>query len=569
MPKTLEPLPPVESWGVQAHGASLVTTATTLPVGSEIVIDIENNQDGTCAGVGVSADGHNVYFFSPSIVTGWNVDVFQGRTLVGHNVKYDIQMLRKWGFNVNADQITWDTQIAEYVVDSTKHKYGLKHVVKERFGFLYPTYEQIAGKGQKARSIGECDAVVVANYCGCDVLFTYRLFQDQLSSLTDQQAFYLQTIELPAMRSLLEMEERGVEIDADYIRNLDVRFNEQAGSMAASIRSLSGSEINLNSPQQVKQLLMDKASLHVESTAREELADYDSVPLVKSLLQYREFTKLRSTYTQVIDELSKGESRFRLKTRFNQTVTQTGRLSSSDPNLQNIPTRTENGDLIRKGFVAKPGHVLVDVDYSQIEPRLMAHFSEDPKFIDVFTAGNSIYHAVIDILDLVKHCGGNKDEAKRIAKIMWLALAYNAGAYKLSQAARISRSQAEVFITQMKLAFKKFFYWRSKVIAQTEIDGGITTLFGRFIPIPQDMAHLGPNYMVQGSAAEVMKLAIAATRVLPGVLTVHDELIFEVPEEQASMTAVVIKQLMENAVELSVPITSEVGIGKNWSEAKQ
>jgi DNA polymerase-1 len=561
-------LPPVTEWGIAAHGALLVTTATSLPAEIELVIDVENNIDQSCAGIGVAGSGDVIYFFSPETVKGWDLDIFKGRTLVGHNVKYDVQMLRKWGFNVHPDQIAWDTQLAEYVVDSTKHRYGLKEIAHQRFGFVYPTYKDIAGTGKKARSIGECDPSVVANYCGCDVLFTNRLYQDQLTTLSDSQVFYLQQIELPTLRCLLEMEERGVEIDADYIRSLDDGFTKKAVGISESIRHLSQSEINLNSPQQVKQLLMDKAGLNVKSTAFEELSKHGRIPLVKSLLQYREYAKLSSTYTKVISERSEGLSRFRLKTRFNQTVTQTGRLSSSEPNLQNVPTRSENGDLIRKGFVAKPGHVLIDADYSQIEPRLMAYFSQDPAFIDIFNGGNSIYNAVTDTLELIKHFKGDKDEAKRVAKIMWLALAYNAGAFKLSQAAGITRNEAEVFITKMKLAFQQFFYWRSRVIAKAEIEGGITTLCGRFIPIPQEMAHLGPNYMVQGSASEVMKLALQTTREFPGVLTVHDELIFEVPEQEAEAAAKAVSERMVKVVDLGVPLLVEVGIGRSWSDAK-
>ena len=549
-----------KDWGVEAQGAKLFVNPTMkFTTGAQLVIDIENNLDGSCAGIGLTDDGERILFYTADTVNGWDKEVFKGTKLVGHNIKYDVQMLRKWGFNVEPDQISWDTQLAEYVRDSTRFKFGLKVLVGELFGVTYPDYKSIAGTGKKAQSIGECDPVLVANYCGNDVLFTYRLWQKQLKELTDEQKDYLQHMELPTQRALLEMEERGVQIDTGHIRDIDHRFAADIERVVAGIRSLSPSEVNLNSPVQVKQLLLEQAGLRLDSTGAEVLKDHAGLPLVKSILRYRELSKLKSTYTNRIIEESQGRDTFRLKARFNQTATDTGRLSSSDPNLQNIPTRTEEGDSIRKGFVAAPGNVLVDADYSQIEPRLMAHLSKDKALCAVFIDGKDLYDAVAALVG----CD------RKTAKILWLAMAYNAGAYKISQTANIRRSDAEVFLTRMKLAFPEFFYWRSRVIAEAEVNTGVITMFGRFIRLDREFAHNAPNYMVQGSAAEVMKMALVATRPLPGVMTVHDELVFELPEAEASNTVPHIKQEMENVVELSVPLIVEVGIGANWSEAKK
>jgi DNA polymerase-1 len=475
-----------KTWGVEANGAALFVNSTLVhTIGTNWVVDVENNLDGSCAGIGLTTDGEKILFFTADVVNRWDRDIFKDVKLVGHNIKYDVQMLRKWGFNVSTDQIVWDTQLAEYVRDSTRFRFGLKPLVTEYFGVSYPDYKAVAGTGKKAKSIGECDPVTVANYCGCDVLFTHRLWTKQLKELTDDQVNYLNDIELPTSRVLLEMEERGVQIDTNHIRNLDNGFAVGIERVVAGIRSVSSPEVNLNSPQQVKQLLLDKAGLRLDSTGAEVLKDHTDIPLVKDLLRYRELSKLRSTYTDVllkrhytqksltqIDPLAKAlyglihdlkdaTESYRLHARFNQTATDTGRLSSSDPNLQNIPTRTEEGDSIRKGFVARPGHVMVDADYSQIEPRLMAHLSGDKALRAVFLEGRDLYDSVAALVG----CD------RKTAKILWLAMAYNAGAYKISQTANIRRSEAEVFLTRMKLAFPEFFYWRSRVIAQAEIDG--------------------------------------------------------------------------------------------------
>lgn len=545
------------NWGVEKQGARLLINEPNI-TDSMWVIDIENNLDGSCAGVGLTDNGEIVRFYTADVVAKWHKDTFKNIKLVGHNIKYDVQMLRKWGFNVSADQIVWDTQLAEYVRDSTRFKFGLKPLIQEYFGVSYPDYKSITGKGKASKSIGQCDPLVLANYNGCDVLFTYRLWQKQLKELTEQQVNYLEQIELPTSRVLLEMEERGVQIDTNHIRSLDARFAEGISGVVASIRRVAAAEVNLNSPKQVAKLLLEKAGLSLKSTAAEELKKFTGVPLVKNILRYRELSKLRGTYTNVLNEKANNQETYRLHARFNQTATDTGRLSSSEPNLQNIPTRTEEGNEIRKGFIAKAGHVLIDADYSQIEPRLMAHFSQDRALMAIFLDGKDLYDSVAG------HVGCDR----KTAKILWLAMAYNAGAYKISQTAGITHSQAEVFLTRMKLAFPDFFYWRNKVIAQAQIDGGITTMFGAFRKLDYDFAHLGPNYTVQGSAAEIMKLALIMTRDMDPTLTCHDELLLEVVEGQKDSTSACLKDIMESVVTLSVPLVVEVGIGSNWSEAK-
>lgn len=551
-PVVLTLVPGIETWGARAHGANLEIDHPFIPSRAlPWIVDIENNQDGSCAGIGITNDGKNIFFYTTPLA----LDVFCGVSLVGHNVKYDVQMLRSWGYNITPDQILWDTQLAEYVRNSTTNNYGLKNLVKEKFGATYPTYKELCGTGKKAISIGSLPLDTLANYNGCDVLFTYKLYQKQLADLTDDEQDYLRSIELPTLRVLLEMEERGVQIDAGRLRSLEDRFTAEISEVVRSIRNTVGAEVNLNSPVQIKRCLLEKAGIKVTSTASEELHKHDGVPLVKNILRYRGLTKLKGTYTTPLIEKANGKETYRLHARFNQTITHTGRLSSSDPNLQNIPTRTDDGDAVREAFVAKEGFQLIDADYSQIEPRLMAHFSDDPKLLEIFRTGQDLYDAVAAYVGC--------DRA--VAKTLWLALAYNAGAFKIAKTAGISINRAQQFLEKMKEFFSVFFYWKDSTIAQAQLDGYVTTLFGRQIPLTNEWSHLAPNYKVQGSAAEIMKLAIVNTSQFGPVSTVHDELIFEV---QDTNRANEIKEILENVVSLKVPLIAEVGIGKNWRGAK-
>lgn len=568
LPATTINLADVNSWGPRAHNCEVVINPPYPLTNGTWVVDVENNPDGSCAGVGITDDGVVIHYFTPEAVAAWPRSQFKNVEIVAHNAKYDVQMLRKWGFEVSPDRIVWDTQLAEHVKDSTRNRYGLKKLVQDVFNVSYPDFKMLTGAGKKAVSIGSLPVDIVAAYNGCDVLFTFRLMRNQLKEMSPDQLNYMEAIELPTMRVLLEMEERGVQIDTNFIRDLDTRFSDELLTVVNSIRDTTKSVVNLNSPTQVKQLLLEQAGLALESTAAEELKKHQSIPLIKNILRYRELSKLKGTYTQGLLERASGFDSYRLHARFNQTSTNTGRLSSSEPNLQNIPTRTDEGDLIRRAFVAKPGHVLLDIDFSQIEPRLMAHFSQDPVFLKIFTDGKSIYDAVIDILGLIDLYKGDASEAKRAAKIMWLALAYNAGAFKLSQAAGITRNQAEVFIQKMRLSLSAFFYWRDKVIAKAQMDGGVTTLLGRFIPLPVDQSHLGPNYIIQGSAAEVNKLALMAIREYGPVINCHDEVLFELPESEADKLSSEIQEKMTGVVELYVPLAVSAGIGTSWSAAK-
>ena len=550
----------IDSWGVRSHGTDLRIQKDTSfgpldKASGPWIIDVENNPDGTCAGIGLANTTDTVYFFTPTTVSEIAKDYFSNVELIGHNIKHDVQMLRKWGFDVSPDQIVWDTQVAEYVKDSTKHRYGLKKLTNDYFGASYPDYKTLTGAGKKAVPIGSLPIDVVANYCGCDVLFTAKLYFKQQDEFTEDQRRYFNEIELSTLRVLLEMEERGVWIDADYIRNLDTRFGSELEHIISSLRSSINFEFNPNSHQQIKQSILDKTGISLKNTTAETLQDHENIPLIKDVLRYRQLAKLKGTYTRPLLDQANNSLTYKLHARFNQTITQTGRLSSSDPNLQNIPAKTKEGEQIRQGFIAAPNNYLIDADYSQIEPRLMAHFSQDPVLLHIFKERKDLYDYVAAIVE----CD------RKVAKVLWLAMAYNAGPYKIAKAANIGIAQARNFLDRMHKRFKVFFYWKDKVIANTEINKGITTMFGRFIPIPIENSSLGPNYLIQGTAAEIMKLAMQATREFNPIMTVHDELVFE----GSNLNEQKIKDLLENVVTLNIPLQVEIGKANNWMEAKQ
>jgi DNA polymerase-1 len=542
-------------WSVKAHGGVLLINPTAKPSGDVWSVDVENNQDGTCAGIGITGDGKHISFYS----TIDDKNFFVGKKLVGAGIKYDIQMLRKWGFNINVEQIYWDIALAEYVRDSTTGEYGLKELTKKKFGISYPAYKDLCGTGKKSIDIGTLPLDVVANYNGMDVLSTHKHYLEQIVGMSEEQKQYMEEIELPVMRVLTEMMELGVLIDTNYLRSLDARFGDEIKQVHADLIRRAGFDFNPNSPKQVKQFLLDKAGLRLSTTAAEELKKYQAVPAVQDLLRYRTLAKLKGTYTEGLIERAKGEEKYRLQARFNQTVTHTGRLSSSDPNLQNIPTRTPEGDAIRGGFIAANNTVLIDADYSQIEPRLMAHFSGDRRLIEIFKKDEDLYDGVTKLLGLPV-----TKENRSLSKTLWLAISYNAGAFKIGKKAGITQFKAQELINKLRDRFSTLFYWKDQVISQANKEGCIRTLFGRRIPLIPEWAHLGPNYMVQGSAAEVMKLALVHTRHLGPVSTVHDEIIFESAEDVSTE----VTRLMESVVELAVPLKVDVGTGQSWKEAK-
>ncbi len=554
----------IETWGVKYQGAQLFVDPepSVLDQAQLWAIDVETDERDNFVSICCAQRDVAYVFFTLSEGLKSRLKHLD---LIGHNIKADLKWLRQWGVSVRDEQIIWDTQLMAYCLDSTQMRYGLKLLAKEWLHIEYPSYEEITGgkRYKNRKSLDRQPKELVANYNGCDGISTYRLAEYIQEKLNEDQEKYYQEIELPTSHVITDMETRGMLIDTTRVRELDTLFGDEIERLTKQIKQISGVE-NVNSNAQIGEFLVSKGyelplteKTKKPCVNKDALSEYKESPFVKLLLRYSEVEKLKSTYTEVLLENAPPNSEsYRLHAWFNQTVTHTGRLSSSRPNLQNIPTRTEDGARIRSCFIAPPGKTLIDADYSQIEPRLMAHFSQDPEMLRIFNEGLDLYDAISEYV-------GCK---RQVAKILWLALAYNAGGTKIAKVAGISVKEAYIFLDRMKHRFPQLFFWKNLIIEKAAQEMGIRTLFGRWIPLPEGESGKGPNYMVQGSAAEIMKKAILATKQFEPISTVHDEMIFEQPNEDSKYE---IKRMMESVTTLSVPLIVEVGSGSTWREAKQ
>lgn len=553
----------ISAWGLNSRGVELFVDKFPSDAKEFAAIDVETDEADNFVGIGVCFEPSRVYYFTK---IGPDLHYLLCNTkLMGHNIKSDALWLRKWQIGILAEQLVFDTMLASYVQDSTKSSHALKDLAKEILGYEYPTYKEIVGTGKNKKTLEKQEVSLVANYCGMDTLSTYRLWTYFEKTLSTDQKGYLKDLEIPTMWALMEMEERGVMVDADYLRTLDYKFNVEIQRLAEKIKLRAPSIENINSNQQVGSFLVSKGfalpqtATGKPSVSAKALESFEGCPFIKTLRRHSELDKLIGTYTKPLLGRSNDKANYRLHANFNQAITHTGRLSSSSPNLQNIPTRTDTGNLLRGAFVASPKHIFIDADYSQIEPRLFAHFSQDTELLRIFREGHDLYDYVASAIG----------SSRSVAKTVWLALSYNAGAFKIAQTAHITSAQAVMFIEKMKERFKIAFKWKEQIIRESDSHKYVETLFGRRIKLKE--SSLGPNYKVQGSAAEVMKKAIIATQRFQPVLTVHDELLFELYDGAGSdyqACVCEIRQRMENVIKLSIPLVVEIGIGKTWKGAK-
>lgn len=577
-----------ETWGPEKYGINLIvdqeSSLDTLPTGSVVAMDVEDDEHDGFVGIGLYCGSGPVLYFTQ--FTRRLTAFLEQARFVAHNGKYDLHQLRKWSVNVRAEQLVFDTMLASYVIDSTKESHGLKELAKSLLGITYPSYKELTGKGRGHRTLLDIPVDVVSAYNALDCICTYRLWQLFEKTLSQTPRQYLETLELPVTRLLFDMESEGVLTDAQYLRELDDKFALEIGQLTAllgrfmephrprvvgSSRNKSGKRrkvtpvgVNVNSTQQIQSLLLHPNGIPVKSTSKEALAPYEGYPIVRKLARYREIAKLRSTYTQGLLSL---RTLPRVCTTFNQVSydaagdrwggIRSGRLSSSNPNLQNIPTRTETGNLLRRAFVSRPGYTFVDADYSQIEWRIAASFSGDKKMQQILIEDRDIYD------ELAAQTGA----PRRLAKQMALAMNYNAGAFKVAEILKTDVEQARHWVEKYKESFPAFFSWKAKVSHDVERVGHIRTLFGRQIKI--DSHALAVPYLIQGSAAEIIKKAMlnCTSEGFRPVLSIHDELLFELPED-TRIDVGPIKRIMEAVVRLDVPLVAEVGIGRTWAEAK-
>ena len=506
---------------------------------------------------------------------------------IGHNLKYDMLILRQEGIHVHG--MLYDTMVASYLLNPIKPDHSLQDAAVEHLAHKKRLFAEVLGK---RASFAEVPVGEATQYAAEDAELAMELKDilfDKLRGAGLERIYF--EIEMPLIYILTDMEEAGIKINRERTEELSKELDHKLEALQSNIYKLAGSTFNINSPRQLGKVLFDdlglspikktKTGFSTSMDVLEELSKSHELP--REILNYRSFYKLKTTYTDALPKLINTRTG-RIHTSFNQTVTSTGRLSSSDPNLQNIPIRGEWGTKIRELFIADEGHVLVSADYSQIELRVLAHMSEDESLIDAFK-NNVDIHARTASEIFGAPLGAVTSDMRRAAKVVNFGIVYGMSAYGLSEALSIPPKEAAVYIENY---FNKHAGVRrsmERTIQAARQNGYVTTLLGRIRPVPditstnaairQQAERLAVNTPIQGTAADLIKIAMArvskakearnlSARML---LQIHDELLFEVPENELEETLGLITQEMEAAIELSVPLKVETGWGKNWSEA--
>ena len=510
----------------------------------------------------------------------------------GHNIKYDWQVLRRAG--VELAGVVYDSMLASFVLDPGRRSHAIDTLALDHLGVAMQSYGDVAGKGKLEIPFAEVPVGEAAVYCGADSATVLSLRERFLPTLADTTLQpLLDGIEMPLMEVLVDMEWTGIRIDPALFARLSRELTADLVRLEAEIAVAAGGSINLNSPKQLATVLFDRLQLPIlkrtktgpstDADVLEQLADQGHL-VPKLLLEYRELQKLRSTYVDVLPQ-KVHRTTGRIHTSFNQIGAATGRLSSSEPNLQNIPVRTPRGEEIRKGFVPAEGWKFVVADYSQIELRLMAHLSQDPAFLEAFRKGEDIHRQTASIIFGVALADVTSDMRAR-AKTINFGTIYGQGAFALSRMLGIPQDEAKAFIAEYFQRFAGVRSWLDRQIELARERGYVETIFGRrrYIPEVRDRnfntrafgERVSQNAPLQGSAADLIKIAMArlhralstgglSARLL---LQVHDELVLEAPVEEVDAVSALVREHMEGAASLSVPLVVGVGVGENWLDAK-
>jgi len=505
----------------------------------------------------------------------------------GQNIKYDALVLGRAG--VELAGIGFDTMVASYVINPTRHQHNLAELALEYLGERVTTYAEVAGSGKKQIPFAEVEIGAARDYGGEDAdvaLRLTRLLAPKIEQLGFHELFY--GLELPLVAVLGRMERNGVRIDSQLLRDAAKELEIQLQELMRRIWAIAGVEFNVNSPKQLAEILFDKLGLAVvRRTKTGRSTDEDvltrlaaSHELPAEILAWRSLAKLKNTYLDVLPTLVNPETG-RVHTSFNQTVTATGRLSSSDPNLQNIPVRSEIGRRIRAAFVAAPGNVLISADYSQIELRIMAHLSGDAELRAAFEHGEDV-HARTAVAIFGGEPGAVTGEQRRTAKTINFGIIYGMGAFGLAQQLGIEQKQAKEFIERYFERYPGVRAWLDRTVEEARRTGYVETLLGRKRHLPEIQStnrgvaqfaeRMATNTPLQGTAADMIKKAmLAIDRDLPRgalmVLQIHDELLFDVPEALADELTALVRERMEGVVRLAVPVIVDIGRGPNWAAA--
>jgi DNA polymerase-1 len=510
---------------------------------------------------------------------------------IGHNLKYDFNVFKNHGILLRG--ITYDTMLESYLLNSAVRRHDMDSLALKYLGHQTISFSDVAGSGAKQRRFDEVPVSIAAPYAAEDAEITYKLHQVLYPMMDDTLQRVLHDIEVPLLTVLADMERHGVLIDKDILSKHGARLKERIHTLETEALQLAGKAFNLNSPKQLQDILYQDQQLPVlaktpkgqpstaESVLQELAFDY-RLPAV--ILEYRSLSKLVSTYIDALPKRIHPRTQ-RVHTSYNQAVAATGRLSSSEPNLQNIPIRTEEGRLIRKAFIAPPQHVLLAADYSQIELRIMAHLSQDPNLQKAFAQGWDIHTATASELFSIDQIDVTSEHRRR-AKAVNFGLIYGMSAFGLAKQLGIDRKDAQQYIDRYFQRYPGVQEYMEKTRLMAHQQGYVETLFGRRLYLPEINARnqmrqkaaerTAINAPMQGTAADIIKLSMLALSEWQSkhthtgfqmIMQVHDELVFEVHNDAIESTTQTIRHLMEHAVELSVPLLVSIGVGHDWDEA--
>jgi DNA polymerase-1 len=516
---------------------------------------------------------------------------------IGHDLKFTAIAAGREGVDLRGDD--FDTMVGSYLIDATRSSHSIDGLSIERANYRALTEEDVVGKGVKAVTLDAVPATSLAAFAGerADVPLTIAPGLMEELKKEGLESVYRE-LELPLIPVLADIERAGIKVDLAVLEKLAGTMQKELDDLCVHIFGFSGCEFNINSPKQLADVLFTKLNLQpskktgktrVVSTAQdvlEELALAHDLP--RLVLKWRSIQKLKGTYVDALPGLV-NPATGRVHTTFNQAVAATGRLSSSDPNLQNIPIRTPLGREIRRAFVAEPGFVLISADYSQIELRVLAHLSGDAALTEAFRQGIDIHDRTAERV-FGTSSGLDVYELRRRAKIINYALLYGKTAFTLAKDIGVSQTDAQLFIDAYFAGYPSVRAYIDQTLADARTTGVVRTMSGRRRLVPELTSKNGQvraaaeretvNMPIQGTAADVLKKAMIdvhaalkdfnAGKPKPArmILTVHDELLFEAPEEHAGAVAEVVRDVMERAYSLSVPLTVDVGIDKNWNDAK-
>ena len=509
----------------------------------------------------------------------------------GHDLKRAMLLLSRYGIELRG--ACFDTMLASYLINPTFRQHNLEALAREYLGRHKPTYSDLVGKGKKQLDLLDVAVKQVAEFACAEAeiaLCLSEVFQPKLraAELDD----LLQEIEIPLTYVLADVERVGVSLDLPFLQAMSRDMSSQIDGLVSQIHDMAGEEFNINSTQQLGQILFEKLKLppkkrtktgySTDAAVLEELAKVHDLP--RLLLEYRELTKLKSTYVDALPNLV-NPATGRLHTSYNQTVAATGRLSSSDPNLQNIPIRTEVGREIRRAFIpADSDHAILDADYSQVELRIMAHLSQDPVLLEAFRNGDDIHSKTASLVFQIPPEDLDHEHRRR-AKEINFGIMYGMGVYGLASRLHISTEEARDFISSYFALYAKVKEFVDRMHAEAEEKGFVTTMLNRRRYLPEihsknfNMREFAKrtavNTPIQGTAAELIKVAMIniwrklrdggyRTRM---IMQVHDELVFEAPKSEVNAMKRLVKEEMEGALSLDVPIKADIGVGSNWLEA--